>query len=72
MTKSALAKAADISGAYVTQLEGGDRTSASQETIRKLCEALDVEDGRAFYMAPNLDELFGEINAARAREAKAS
>ncbi len=43
MTKSQLAVTAQISNAYLTELELGDKTKASAAVVRKLADALQVD-----------------------------
>jgi transcriptional regulator with XRE-family HTH domain len=72
LTRSGLAKAANHSAPYITQVEQGDRPSPSMEAIERWCEVLDVEDPRALFIEPTMDELVKEMGAARDREARAS
>ncbi len=72
MTKAQLAEKAGTSRPYITQLELGDRATPSPGLLQKLCQALDVENERVFYVEPTLQELVSEMKAAEARERKAS
>lgn len=72
LTRSELADKAHKSRPYITQLESGDRKSPSSEAIGDIGGALGVEDDRAFYIEPTVDELLKELALARAREQVAS
>lgn len=49
LTKSELAKRADITVSYVSELEAGNRLNPSLDVVRKLSEALDTS-AQAFYV----------------------
>jgi transcriptional regulator with XRE-family HTH domain len=42
LTRSDLARAADVSPAYITQLETGERKNPSLDVLRKIAKALGV------------------------------
>lgn len=65
LSKSQLADQSGNSRPYITQLENGDRQAPSLAAIRKMADVLGIEDPRALYVQPELDELLREINAAR-------
>jgi transcriptional regulator with XRE-family HTH domain len=62
------AKLADLSGnsrPYITQVEMGDRSNPSPEVIREWANVCGLEDERALYIEPSMDELLREMNAKR-------
>ena len=71
LTKSALAEAARTSVPYISQLESGSRSAPGPKLMRDLCAALSIDDPRALYLEPTVDELIGELEKARAREVAA-
>lgn len=68
MSKSQLATAAGHSAPYITQVEAGDRPSPSMDAIEKWCNALKIDDPRALFLEPNVDELVQTLGSARKRE----
>jgi transcriptional regulator with XRE-family HTH domain len=66
MTRAALAKAAGVSGAYVTYAENGER-NPSLDIIERWAEALGIEDPRALYLEPTSAELLRAFTALQSK-----
>lgn len=58
LSQRALARYADVSSAYIVQLEGGRRSSPSAQILKKLAKPLGVEHA---YLLQRADILKGDI-----------
>jgi transcriptional regulator with XRE-family HTH domain len=72
MTRSALARSDGRSPSYITQLENGDRTNPSNETIDHLATALRVDPRSLYVESPDpiiLDRAIERLQEFRAEVA---
>lgn len=65
LSKAQLADLSKVSRPYVTQIELGDRSNPSPETIKRWAHACGLADERALYVEPTMDELLREMQAHR-------
>jgi transcriptional regulator with XRE-family HTH domain len=68
LSKAKLADQSGCSRPYITQIEAGDRRNPSADTIGKWSEVCGVDDPRALYIEPSMDDLLREMNALRGSE----
>ena len=69
LSKAQLADRSGNSRPYITQIEQGSKTNPSDEVVEKWAEVCELEDARALYVEPTMDELLREINTMRGVEA---